>query len=65
MKRTLGLAALLLTAVAAFAQPAPARENDYHRRPIVVERSRVEYGPRPVVVVRRDRRDLRRDPYCR
>jgi hypothetical protein len=53
----------MLTAVAAFAQPAAARENDfYHRRPVVVERARVDYGRRPVVVVRRE---VRRDPYCR
>jgi len=57
MKRTIGLAALMLTAVAAFAQPAAAREIDYHRRPVVVER-RVDYGRRPVVVVRHE---VRRD----
>jgi hypothetical protein len=73
MKRTIGLAALMLTAVAAFAQPAPARARDYDRRPVVVERARVDYGRRPVVVVRRDdHRDGRainingrRDAYCR
>jgi len=67
MKRTIGLMALMLTAVAAFAQPAAARErNDYDRRPVAVERSRVDYNRRPVVVERRDvRRDVRRDPYCR
>ncbi len=68
MKRTIGLAALMLTAVAAFAQPVVVRENDYNRRPVVVERGRVDYR-RPVVVVRHDvRRDVRvvrRDPYCR
>jgi hypothetical protein len=61
MKRTIGLMALMLTAVAAFAQPAAAwGRNDYGRRPAVVERGRV-------VVVHRDVRvrDLRRDPYCR
>jgi hypothetical protein len=63
MKRTIGLAALMLTVVAAFAQPAAARENDfYHRRPVVAERARVDYGRRPVVVVRRE---VRREPYCR
>ncbi len=68
MKRTIGLAALMLTAVAAFAQPVVVRENDYNRRQVVVERDRVDYR-RPVVVVRHDdRRDVRvvrRDPYCR
>jgi hypothetical protein len=61
MKRTIGLTALMLTAVAAFAQPAAAwGRNDYNRRPVVVERGRT-------VVVHRDVRvrDLRRDPYCR
>jgi len=65
--------ALMLTAMAAFAQPAAPRDrNDYDRRPVVVERGRVDYNRRPVVVAARrdDRRDLRvvdlrRDPYCR
>ena len=72
MKRTIGLMALMLTAVAAFAQPAAvADRNDYDRRPVVVERGRGDYNRRPVVVARRDdRRDVRvvasrRDPYCR
>jgi hypothetical protein len=72
MKRTIGLMALMLTAVAAFAQPAAARDrNDYDRKPVAVERGRIDYNRRPVVVVRRDdHRDvrvvnLRRDPYCR
>jgi hypothetical protein len=72
MKRTIGLMALMLTAVAAFAQPAAARDrNDYNHRPVVVERGRIDYNRRPVVVARRgDHRDvrvvdLRRDPYCR
>jgi len=72
MKRTIGLMVLMLTAVAAFALPAAARDrNDYDRRPVVVERGRVDHDRRPVVVVRRDdRRDVRvvnvrRDPYCR
>jgi len=72
MKRTIGLMALMLTAVAAFAQPAAARDrNDYDRRPVVVERGRVDYNRRPVVVARRDDRrdvrlaDSRRDPYRR
>jgi hypothetical protein len=67
MKRTIGLVALMMTAVAAFAQPAAAwGRNDYDRRPVVVER-RVDYNRRPVVVVHRDVRvrDLRRDPYWR
>jgi hypothetical protein len=66
MKRTIGLMALMLTAVAAFAQPAAAAVRNDYRRPVVVER-RVDYGRRPVVVVHRDVRvrDLRRDPYCR
>jgi hypothetical protein len=70
MKRTIGLMALMLSAVAAFAQPAAARDRN-DRRPVVVERGRVDYNRRPVVVVRRDdRRDVRvvnvrRDPYCR
>ena len=57
MKRTIGLAALMLTAVAAFAQPAAAfaqpaaAREDFHRRPVVVEH-RVDYGRRPVVVRR-------------
>jgi hypothetical protein len=71
MKRTIGLMALMLTAVAAFAQPAAAMDrNDYNRRPVVVERGRVDYNRRPVAVRRDDRRDVRvvnvrRDPYCR
>jgi hypothetical protein len=70
MKRTIGLGALLLTAVAAFAQPAAAREID-HRRPVVVERGRADFGRRPVVVVRHDDHrgprviHLRHDTYCR
>jgi hypothetical protein len=63
---------LMLTAVAAFAQPAAARDrHDYDRRPVVVERGRVDYNRRPVVVAKRDdHRDvrvlnMRRDPYCR
>jgi hypothetical protein len=60
MKRTIGLMALMLTAVAAFAQPAAARERIESRRPVVVERGRH-------VVIHRDVRvrDLRPDPYCR
>lgn len=71
MKRTIGLMALLFTAVAAFAEPAVLRNrNDYERRPVVVERNRVDYNRRPVVVRHEDRRDVRvvavrRDPYCR
>jgi hypothetical protein len=71
MKRTIGLMALMLTAVAAFAQPAAVRDRgNYDRRPVVVERGRVDYNRRPVVVRRDDHRDvrvlnLRRDPYCR
>jgi hypothetical protein len=65
MKRTIGLMALMLTAVAAFAQPAARDRNDYDRRPVVVERGRVDYNRRPAVAVHRDVRDLRRDPYCR
>ena len=70
MKRTIGLMALMFTAVAAFAQPAVLRNrNDYERRPVVVER-RVDYNRRPIVVRPEDRRDVRvvavrRDPYCR
>jgi hypothetical protein len=64
--------ALMLTAVAAFAQPAAAWDrNDCDRRPVVVERGRVDYNRRPVVAARHDDRrdvrvvDSRRDPYRR
>jgi len=72
MKRTIGLMALMLTAVAAFAQPGPARiRNDYERKPVVMQRGRANYDRRPVVVVRHDtHRNVRamnvhRDAYCR
>ncbi len=66
MKRTIGLMALMLTAVAAFAQPAAARNgNDYDRKPVVVvaERGRVDHGRKHVVAVQNE--NLRRDAYCR
>jgi hypothetical protein len=62
MKRTIGLVALMLTAVAAFAAPAAAWDrNDYNRKPVVVEQYRNDYNRKPVVVVR-DRFDYNRRP---
>jgi hypothetical protein len=48
MKKTFGLMALMLTAVAAFAQPAAARDRD----------RRDDYARKTVVVVRHDDRRI-------
>lgn len=58
MKRTIGLMALMMTAVAAFAQPAAAwgRPVIVERRPVVVRH--IEHHPVRVI-------EVRRDPYCR
>ncbi len=68
MKRTIGLAVLMLTGMAAFAQPAAAMDRvvyEHIRRPVIVERRPVVVERRPIVVVRHGARIIRREPIGR